>query len=340
MTQKNYWMHRISYDWDLKKKFLDENGLLLTAWASVSTEEFLNNVYGTDKQTFDEVYKKLVGELPRNRFFLYMFLNEFKKGDYVLVPGVRDFSVYEIISDKPLPKDQLIDKVKNSATQDTLELSNGFFHRKDTKQEVDLGFFWEVKVVEQNISRELYAMDNLRKRMKFQGTDNNLTALGDEVEEAIRRHRSEQALDFRKEVTKDVSNLVLQKLQNVSSDASFEKIVERYLKKIGATRTCIPAKTLLGNEKGDADVVADFDELQVRIIVQVKHYLKAVDENAVKQIVAAKKFYDDSSYTVIPWVVAACDTFTDEAQKYAEKNGVRLIGGSEFASSLLEIGLG
>ena len=93
----------------------------------------------------------------------------------------------------------------------------------------------------------------------------------------------------------------------------------------------------MGKEQGDADVVADFDELQVRTIVQVKHYLKEVDEAAVRQIVDAKSYYDDSNYTLILWVVAACDSFTEQAQRYAEENGVRLIGGSEFASSLMDV---
>ena len=95
---------------------------------------------------------------------------------------------------------------------------------------------------------------------------------------------------------------------------------------------------LLSKEQGDADVVAFFEALQIKVIVQVKHYLKEVNEEAVKQILASKSFYEDSTYTVIPWVVAACDTYTDDAQSLAEENGVRLITGSEFARLLLDVG--
>lgn len=338
---RNYWMHRISFEREIKQTILDKKGMLMTGWGLASTQVFLDSVYRKDKQAFDTVYEKTYGSLHHNRFFLYMFLNEFKKGDYVLVPGYKDFSIYEIISECPSPKEHIWDNVGDVAEICNLERrADGIICRKDTHDELELGFFWKVQLVEKNISRELYAMDSLRRRMKFQGTDNNLTELGHEVEEAIRRHREDKPLDLRQEITKDVSYLVLQKLQAMSSDRSFEKVVEYYLKRIGATRTFIPAKTHLGKEQGDADVVADFDELQLKTIVQVKHYLKEVDETAVRQIVEAKSFYDDPNYTLILWVVAACDSFTERAQRYAEENGVRLIGGSEFASSLLDVGLG
>jgi len=341
IENRTYWMHRISYEREIKQALLDMKGMLMTGWGLASTQFFLDSVYRKDKQVFDIAYEKVYGCLPHNRFFLYMFLNEFKKGDYVLVPGFKDFSVYEIISDFPFPKEQIWDNVGDVAEVCNLERrADGIICRKDTHTELELGFFWKVKLVEKSISRELYAMDSLRRRMKFQGTDNNLTLLGHEVEEAIRRYREDKPLNLRQEITKDVSCLVLQKLQAMSSDRSFEKVVEYYLKRIGATRTIIPAKTLLGKEQGDADVVADFDELQVRTIVQVKHYLKEVDETAVRQIVDAKSCYDDANYTLILWVVAACDSFTEQAQRYAEENGVRLIGGSDFASSLLDVGLG
>ena len=339
--QKNYWMHRISFEREIKQALLNKKGMLMTGWGLASTQVFLDSVYQKDKQAFDAVYETVYGGLPHNRFFLYMFLNEFKKGDFVLVPGFKDFSIYEIISDSPFPKEMVWENVGDAAKECNLERrSDGIICRKDTHAELELGFFWKVKPVEKDISRELYAMDSLRRRMKFQGTDNNLTVLGHEVEEAIKRYREDKPLNLRLEITKDVSSLVLQKLQAMSSDRSFEKVVEYYLKRIGATRTRIPAKTLLGKEQGDADVVADFDELQVRTIVQVKHYLKEVDEEAVRQIVDAKSYYDDSNYTLILWVVAACDSFTEQAQRYAEENGVRLIGGSEFASSLMDVGFG
>lgn len=336
--ERNYWMHRITHERETKESLLDK-GLLLTGWGFLSTDAFLEGVLGKGKPEYDGVYKQTTGLLPHNRFFLYMFLNEFGKGDYVVVPGSKDFCVYEIVSESPFSKEHI---KENLSHPDKLNLteSNGHYYRVDNGAELELGFFWKVKPVELNISRELHAKDSLRRRLKFQGTDNNLTPIGQEVEEAIKRHRDNSPLILKNVIVDTTCHVVLEKLQSISSDSAFEKVTKYYLERLGATNVMIPAKPLLSKEQGDADVIAVFEALQIKVIVQVKHYLKAIDAEAVKQILASKSFYEDSTYTVIPWVVAACDTYTEGAQNLAEENGVRLITGSEFARLLLDVGFG
>jgi len=332
-------MHRISFERDVKQALLDNEGLLLTGWGFVSNDSFLNSVYGKDKRTYNDIYEKAFSSLPHNRYFLYMFINEFKKGDYVLVPGNKDFSVYEITSECPYSKKHIMEKVKNAKDCNLERDTNMNYWRISPHTELELGFFWEVRPVALNISRELYAKDVLRKRLKFFGTTGNITVLAQEIEDSIQRYKNNTPFILRNEITADVCSSVLKKLQEVAGDGSFEKVVKYYLERIGASTVVIPAKAVLSKEQGDADVVADFNELQVRIIVQVKHYLDVVDEKAVRQIISAEIEYDDGQ-TVIPWVIASCDNFTDEAKKLAEENGVRLIGGTEFSSSLLDVGLG
>ena len=346
---KNYWMHRITHEREVKEALLSDEGLLLTGWGTMSNDSFLEKVFGKGKQDFDAVYSLATGgpdpysgwkrTLPHNRFFLYMFLNEFKAGDYVIVPGPKDFSVYEIVSDKPFSKEHIMEAISNPDKQNIIKEGEKYY-RKDTRAELELGFFWRVKPVELNISRELFAKDALRRRLKFQGTDNNITPLGQDVEDAIKRYRDNAPYQLKDEIVNGAWHIILEKVQSIASDSVFEKTVKYYLERLGATSVEIPAKTELSKEQGDADVVAIFEALQVKIIVQVKHYLKKVDVEAVKQILDAKSVYEDSLYTVIPWVVAACDTFTDEAQMLAEENGVRLITGSEFARLLLDVGFG
>ena len=347
--EKNYWMHRITHERGVKEALLNDEGLLLTGWGAVSNDSFLENVLGKGKQDFDAVYSLATGgadpcsgwkrTLPHNRFFLYMFLNEFQVGDYVVVPGPKDFSVYEIVSDKPFSKEHIMEGIGNPDKQNIIKEGKKYY-RKDTREELELGFFWKVKPVELNISRELFAKDALRRRLKFQGTDNNITQLGQDVEDAIKRHHDNVPFLLKNEIVNSAWQIVLDKVQSIANDSAFEKTVKYYLERLGATSVMIPAKTLLSKEQGDADVVAIFEALQIKVIVQVKHYLKKVDVEAVKQIVDSMSVYEDSFYTVIPWVVAACDTFTDEAQMFAEENGVRLITGSEFTRSLLDIGFG
>jgi HJR/Mrr/RecB family endonuclease len=339
MKERNYWMHRITHERNVKEAFLDKDGLLFTGWGTLSNDAFLDSVLHKEKPEYDRIYISETGYLPHNRFFLYMFLNEYGKGDYILVPGNKDFSVYEITSERPFSKEHIKEYAKNLAALNVVE-NGGKYFVSDTGEELELGFFWKVKPVELNISREQYAKDSLRRRMKFQGTDNNLTPLSLDVDEAIKRHQDNSPLFLKNEIVNTIWNFVLEKLQNISSDSAFEKVTKYYLERLGATNVMIPAKTLLSKEQGDADVVAYFEALQIKVIVQVKHYMKEVNEEAVKQILAAKSFYEDSTYTVIPWVVAACDTYSDDAQSLAEENGVRLITGSEFARLLLDVGFG
>lgn len=339
MKERSYWMHRITHEREVKETFLDKKGLLFTGWGALSNDAFLNSVLHVEKPEYDRIYMGETGLLHHNRFFLYMFLNEFGKGDYVVVPGNKDFSVYEIVSATPFSKEHIKDFSNNLAELNVIE-NDGKYFVGDTREELGLGFFWKVKPVELNISREQYAKDSLRRRMKFQGTDNNITSLSKDVDEAIRRHRDKSPLFLKNEIVGKTWHFVLEKLQSISSDSAFEKVTKYYLERLGANNVMIPAKALLSKEQGDADVVATFEALQIKVIIQVKHYLKEVNEEAVKQILASRSFYEDSTYTVIPWVVAACDIFTEQAQKLAEENGVRLITGSEFARLLLDVGFG
>ena len=154
---KNYWMHRINHEREVKEALLNDEGLLLTGWGAISNDSFLENVLGKGKQDFDAVYSLATGgvdpysewkrKLPHNRFFLYMFLNEFKAGDYVVVPGPKDFCVYEIVSDKPFSKEHIMDAIGNPDKQNIIK-EGGKYYRKDTREELELGFFWKVKLVE------------------------------------------------------------------------------------------------------------------------------------------------------------------------------------------------
>lgn len=340
-TTCNYWMHRISWERDVKELLLKNDGLLLTGWGGISNDQFLKDVFHKDKTTFDSFYSIKQGSLLKNRFFLYMFLNEFQKGDIVIVPGNKgDFSVYRIVSDSPQSKEHIYENVSD------FDLCNLFYnnndrkyYRKNNNTELELGFFWKVELVKENLSREKHAEDSLRRRLKFQGTTNNLTFLKDEVENAIKRFEENNPIKIYSEISDAISVFIQDRLKNLASDSSFEKIVEFYLKKIGADNTFIPAKNALPKSQGDVDVVAYFDHLQVKVLIQVKHYQEEVGENAVDQIVKAKNNYEEAGFTLLLWVISSCDRFSDAAVNKAIENDIRLIDGAEFARALLDIGI-
>ena len=338
---KRYWMHRISYEREVKQVLLENDGLLITGWGKVSNDGFLGRVWNKDREVFDVAYETDFGQLTRNRYCLYMFLNEFQKGDYVIVPGDRDFSVYEITGDKPFSKEHVVEYVKNLSSCNTFDYSVGKYYRKGTFDELELGFFWQVKPVVTNISRDGYADNALRKRLKFQMTNIRMTDLADSIEEAIKNKRAKKIINLRQELVEGVSKTILDKLKTRINDSKFEKVVEWYLQRLGATSTDIPAKRNLSTAQGDIDVIAVFDDLRVVVMVQAKQYQNEVDKNAVEQVVRASNYYTPQypTYTPLLWVVATCDKFTEDAISYADENNVRLIGGDEFAPMILDIGI-
>lgn len=340
MSNRRYWMHRISYEGDIKQILLKYDNILVTGWGKVSNDTFLAKVFGKNRDDYSSIYSKDFGGLTRNRFCLYMFLNEFHKGDYVIVPGIKDFSVYEIVGEKPQSKEHIKEFIKTQSSQSFIRYcGNCYYNQKG--EELELGFFWEVKPVVVNVPRDGFADNNLQRRLKFQMTNIEMTDLADEIEKAIKSFQSGKTTNLKGELADGTRNVIVDKLCNKINDAGFERVVKWYLERLGATSVFIPAKKNLNHAQGDADVIALFDELRVAIFVQVKQYNDQVDKNALEQIVRAYDSYKDQfpDRTPILWVVTTCNFFSQEAQDYANENSVRCIGGEEFADMILDVGI-
>ena len=334
-------MHRISYEKDIKKMLLEKDGLLITGWSNISDDAFLHEIAGKGRSEFDKIYEKHCKSLPRNRFCLYMFLSEFQEGDYVVVPSTGTFSVYEIVSDKPFSQAHLTEFVNSEEGKDAIECKDGKCYKKGTADELDLGFFWQVKPVETDISREQFAANNLQKRMKYQMTNINMTDLQAEIEEAIRLKRDNKPVVLRNEIVDATCNIVVDKLKSTINDAGFEKVVQWYLKRLGADTALIPSKNALSKADGDVDVIGVFEDLGITVFVQAKQYDQFVDKGAIEQLVNAYESVYKGTYpgTAVLWVVTTCDQFTQDAIDYASENYVECISGSEFAKKLLDAGL-
>lgn len=336
-TSRRIWMQRITHERDVKQLLLD-NGLLVTGWGWLSDDKFLDNVAGKNRAEFDALYQKQTpgGNKHHSRFCLYKFLCEFKKGDWVVVPGGGDFSIYEITGDRPQAKVYIAHHLTKGNLSKSIRYKNGqFLNSKDAS--LELGAFWEVKPVELGISRQKYADNPLLKRLKFMMTSIEMTDLEKSIEDAIDRSRNKNTISVYTEIVNATDNIILKKLQNTKGDRKLEEIVKSYLDGIGASSTRIPAKNSLSTVQGDVDVEAYFDDLQVRVLVQVKQHLNATDTKAVDQIINASANLQDETYTTLLWVVTTAE-FTDDAKEKAQDKGVRLINGTEFARMLLDQG--
>ena len=338
MEEKKYWLHRIkSGDIGivLSSPLLFEKNILSIGWSDFSEESFIDNFDVEFKARFEEWGN------PRNRWCLYRFLKEMKKGDIVLVPTPYEFSLFEIVGDKPYSCEKMDFTGLKDWNGNEVEYKDGpegrYIYQKGTNRVIDIGFFWDVKPIMTKISRG-HADGPLYSRMKIQQINSDITALSCNVNDALRRAETGQPLNLYSEITENTWKIILDKIRKMPGDGQFEKLVQRYFEHLGA-HIEVPAKNSSRPEDGDTDLVAYFEELKVAIRVQAKWHTNKTADNAVEQIVKNSEKYQNTEYHSVLWVISSCDDFTDEAKRKAEEKNVRLITGKMFAEMLLRTGI-
>jgi hypothetical protein len=153
----NYWQHRIKGGPNalkLAQPLLFKHHILSTGWSNLSFDEFVERGLADAKyfnKTFNQTYPTL-----RNRRSLQRFL-KMKKGDYVVVPLVGKFCIYEIEDDniytvESLNKIIAIDSLKYGEGQTVHAGEKNLLHDADNEI-IDLGFFRKVTCVAPPISR-------------------------------------------------------------------------------------------------------------------------------------------------------------------------------------------
>jgi len=334
--ERNYWLHRISGGenaWQLSHDLLSEHNLLSIGWWSLSTPEDLNYLLANG---VDAMYKEKGWDLARTRWNLWRFVKGMKKGDYVVVPGWKHFSVYEIVSDEVLCNSQLD---KEYLSQRGYSISDGPRILNQEGLNVDLGFYRAVKPIKVNLSRDGYALQELASRMKIRQTNTQLPPkIAEQVDIALQK---EAPFNLKNAILDAATGPVLAQIRRIANCDRFEELVEWYLKRIGADEVLKPAKNSSKTEEGDADRVAIFNALKLQIQVQVKKHKDKTDDPAVKQIAnynENNEVTDDIS-AVMMWVISSADDYTDEAKQTAAQKEVRLINGEDFARMIVETGV-
>lgn len=171
-------------------------------------------------------------------------------------------------------------------------------------------------------------------------TNASINDLMKEVNEAAKR---EAPIDVHEILVEKTATAILEQIKKYVTPENFEKVVQWYMEKIGASKVCIPSKN--SSEKkdyADADVVAVFENLGVTIYIQVKKHNDKTDSWAVQQIAKygeqqEKNYIDEMTY--ILWVISTADSYEESAYEEADAKGVRLINGIEFARMLAEVGV-
>lgn len=308
-----------------------------------------------DKEMFNSLIEKTYKTMGKGRWFLWHFLKDFQKGDKVIVPWWGTFAATEILEPaRPISglEGQLgEDNIRDWKGRQLIALKDNGLFVKDANGSnlpVDLGFFVKVKPLiaykgSVFAPRNGFLPNHLLKKLKYRGTNYQLTDQSAEIEKAIERANKDERIDFHEIVAQSTVSQIKTFMRNIPSDSEFEKLVQYYFEKLGA-KVEIPNKNAPGKGDGDADVIAQFEELGVVVLVQVKQHTDNTGEHAVYQIktyIEQQVDQFDMGQTLIGWVISAGDGFSEQAKHDAIQDGgkqIRLINGEEFARMLLDVG--
>ena len=276
--------------------------------------------------------------LPKNRWNLWRFIHEMKKGDIVLVPTSHEFSLFEIEDDVVFSNESIDSSVfVDWNNKKAIRQEYGYYYNEDGLL-IDLGFYRRVKPILYNIPRMGFADQKLISRMKIRQTNADISDLKDSIENARKAYEEHKPINLKEKIIEETAPKLLTLIENLTSADSFENLVEWYLKSLGA-RTEIPSKNAPDKGEGDADVIGYFENIKTAIMVQVKKHEGVTDEWAIQQIKAYKTNHTYDDYHTQMWVISPCEHYSLRAMNEADEAGVRLITGIEFATMILNAGL-
>ena len=349
-----HWLHRISHHADTSWPLL-ERGFLTIGFSDFAYSEFLSKDWDNFEQTIQDVWG---GYLPRTRYNLWRFLHEMRKDDLVLVPGWGTYSVYVIKGDaEPIGNIDVSDlRTWNDITvkkypygyNDEPALCKG-----EDEDHIDLGFFRQVELYRmgsedgpeaKDISRYDYADSALTARMKMRQTNADISDLENNITRLLEAYRRGVPPNLHARIMEEMQEKTLELIHDELDPDKFESLINWYFKRVGASKVDMPSKNE-SDKEGDADIIATFEPIKVLVYVQAKFHDPdgQTNEWAVEQISAYVDHRDNAQehdgYARASWVVSTCKDFTDECKKMAQKEGIILINGQEFARMLIDAGL-
>ena len=336
-----YWLHRITGGDNalgFAHPLLFTHHYLSIGWSDFSSDAFVRQVQIEGETAIDSAMQAKGWGLPKNRWNLWRFIMEMKKGDVVLVPTSQEFSLFEIVDDVIFSNESIDSSVFMDWNGKRAILQEDGYYYNENGQPIDLGFYRRVKPILYNIPRKDFADQNLISRMKIRQTNADISDLKDSIEDARKAYEENKPINLKEKIVAETAPKLLALIEKLTSEGRFETLVEWYLKSLGA-RTEIPSKNASDKGEGDADVIGYFENIKTAIMVQVKKHEGVTDEWAIQQIKAYKTNHTYDDYHIQMWVISTCEHYSQKAMNEADEAGVRLITGIEFASMILDAGI-
>lgn len=306
----NYWIHRCAYEGG--HAILDNEHRLTIGFSACAIHPQMTKVIQEkDDGNFDDVYKMVYsGDVWRGRWSLWYFTREMSEGDVVVVPRRGGFDVCELKGSPIL---------------------------SERRNDLDVGWEWNVDVLANCYPRDAYATTHLLSRMKCRQTTLNIGDLKDDVDEALRRYKAKEPFSLSKEVASKCHEI----LNKIGRSEQLEWVLLDYFRRLGADAEILPKKS--ADKVGDCDVLAEFPALRMTVSVQAKKHTGITGDWAVRQISEYSKSIKETrveNWSYVNWVVSLADEFSEAAKNMAKENGVVLINGMEFCRMLVSKGIG
>ena len=331
----NIWLHRISHHAETSYPLL-EKGFLTIGFVDFANSEFIKKTETEGWPYFNSAFQEIWNSTPRTRYNLWRFIQEMKKGDWVLVPSRGTFSIYQIDDNSARPIREIDSDNLKTWSDEPISKKDGNLYQNDDL--IDLGFFRKVTLIEGNISRYEYADSSLTSRMKIRSTNTNITALKESVEKSLSACK-EKRINLYSKIMETSKKQVLSLIQEELSPDKFEFLLKWYFQKIGASDVWIPSKNER-EKQGDADVVAVFEPIKTIFYIQAKFHSGETSDWATQQIIEYKKSKEkmDDGYSKIGWVVSTSAKFSQQCIDLAKDNNIALFSGLDVAQMLLDAG--
>lgn len=347
----NYWLHRISHEHEASYP-LFADGWLTLGWSKFADSGILNDARKRDKycKAFESTYSRISPDVKyKSRWDMWYFAL-FDKDDIVVVPMFDGkFAICKVLQ-PACPLSTLLNEDHpefSDYSWNENEHGKGLY-KKSANKAYDLGFAIKVEILGTNIDRSKYADSKLTFRMKMRQTNGNISDLKENVDNALKNWNKKTPIDFLEPVISQSAENLLASINTYLNDNKFEKLIMKYMMRIGSDDVYQPAKNESGKEEyADADVIALFDTLQLMVIIQAKLHSDESDKTAIEQIIQYRKqlqtdpnFHtEEEEYKdCFAWAITSAE-FTANAKELAKQNNVRIIEGKDFARMLLKAGL-
>ena len=219
----NYWIHRISHEWEISYSLFDM-GFLSLGWHYYASSRVLDIIESDGIDGFNR-FMSNENEKRRSRWSLWYF-SQFNDKDIVLVPLYNgEFAICRIIGKPFSVYNNYSISLKNIYGQKVIMNEEGFYC-SETSKHYDIGFL--VKVEHLKKLKRSYATADLVSRMKIRQTNGCIDDLAESVEAAI---NAQEPVSLHDEIVNIATDSVYETFMKFITPSKLEHIIKWYMKK-------------------------------------------------------------------------------------------------------------